>query len=106
MNAHRTANPIIVTGQQDFWFTVCLTEAEARALNAIFGYGGATVLADTLKHGTHYLEKAGSKDELPKLFEGLQTKLFDGLSSQLSRADDSRAVFHGQKLATPKPTAP
>ncbi len=75
--------------------TIRLTESEARALDALAGYGIDAFLKVFYTLGRHYMEP--HEDGLRSLFEAIRGN--SGILSVLSRTDDARAVFEGQKVA-------
>jgi hypothetical protein len=82
--------------------TFAVDEEEMRALDAMVGYGFEAFLSAFQKHmGTHYMH--GHEDGLKRFFESTRANV----APILRRADDARAVFTGQKIATipPKDTA-
>lgn len=73
--------------------TLMLSEVEARALEALAGYGADAFLEVFYKHmGKHYLQPHESG--LRSLFDSIS-----GLRYGLKQADQARAVFHGQMIA-------
>jgi len=76
----------------DFTINMSLTEGEARALEAVMGYGFEAFLDCLYKMGKHYLEP--HEKDLQKLFNSRGQ-----LISQLNRIDAARKAFFedGQK---------
>lgn len=77
--------------------TIRLTEREARALDALAGYGFKSFIEIFYKLGTHYM-KPYEKD-LESLFDKIRGE--SGIGMFISRADDARAVFRGEKATIP-----
>lgn len=73
----------------DFRATLEISEAEARFLDALVGYGAQELIAAVKKHlGTSYIER---HDEAGVQFcESLR----ESLPAILKNFDDARAVFH------------
>lgn len=83
---------VITTAQQEFRFTITLTEQQARALNALFGYGADSLWDEAKKLGTHYMMVATENKPLPVLRE-IDSIVRKELLFQLSRADAARKAF-------------
>jgi len=77
--------------------TLQLTEVEARALEAIVGYGTEEFLKCFYQHlGKHYLEP--HEEGVKILFKTIKTEL----PKHLKKADDVRDVWAGRKEAKKK----
>jgi hypothetical protein len=77
--------------------TLVLTEAEAKALDALVGYGVAPFLEAFYKHlGKAYLQPY--EQGLKSLFESVRTGE-GSVSNFLKRIHDAREVFTGKKNA-------
>jgi len=73
---------------------ITLTEGEARALEAIVGYGSDVFVKWFYKNcGQHYLKP--HEEAMRSLFKVLWAEL----PKQLRKFDDARAVFTGAKVA-------
>lgn len=73
-----------------------ISESEARALDALAGYGDDAFIKQFYEHlGKHYMEphEKGLRLFLKTIREG------SGIGSVLSRMDDARQVFDGSKVA-------
>lgn len=79
--------------------TIRLTESEARALDALAGYGVDSFLEVFYKLGRAYMEP--HEGGLRSLFCAIRGH--GGIPGVLSRIDDARAVFDGRKIAAHKP---
>lgn len=81
--------------------TICLSEEEARALDALAGYNVNEFLEVFYANmGKAYLEphEAGLRSLFESVHHGPAS-----VGSVLSRARDARSVFAGQKIAVDKP---
>lgn len=88
-----------VLGVADIQITVKfdITESEARALDALVGYGFVPFkTAFYEKLGKAYMEQ--HEDGLKSFFESIK----DNIPHLLSRADNARKVFRGEMLAAEK----
>lgn len=85
------------TSQFDIQVILKLSEKEARALHGITSYGSKQFLKCFYEHlGKAYLEEYESGIE--SLFETIKQEL----PQHLSRADDVRSVWKGDKVAVRK----
>ncbi len=80
-------------GQTDIRIAFEISEAEARAIDALAGYGSDAFLATFKKHmGTSYME--GHEDGLREFFKTMR----ESIPPFLDRADKARAVFKHPEL--------
>lgn len=79
--------------------TIRLTEGEARALDALAGYGFKSFIEMFYKHlGKVYMEPY--EKNLESLFEKIRGE--SGIGTFISRTEAARAVFSGAKVAIPQ----
>ncbi len=83
--------------------TIRITEGEARALYALTTYGFESFIAVFYKNlGETYMKP--HEKSLKSLFDNIRGE--SGISVFLKRCEDARAVFRGEKFASPPATSP
>jgi hypothetical protein len=91
---------IVQRGTMDVSAAFTVDEEEMRALDAMVGYGYGSFIETFRKHlGESYMR--GHEDGLKRFFESIGGQV----APILRRADDARAVFEGQKVASRPPQA-
>ncbi len=84
---------IVVTHRLDCGMSILLNESEARALDALVGYGDDAFIQEFKeKLGEHYIRD--HEQGLRSLFQRLR----QALPSELARIDEARRAFTGRKL--------
>lgn len=88
-------NNIITNSIQKFSFTVTLIEEQAKALQALFGYGHEALWEHAQKMGTHYMVEATNGEPLRVLGQ-LRDIFYHELPHQFARVDAARKAFRGE----------
>lgn len=86
---------IIARSEVRFAVTLTLSESEARALDALAGYGADSFLETFYKLGRHYMEPY--EPGLRKLFDSIRGGP-GTLSSALASIDDARRVLKNEQV--------